>query len=169
MGTALGPPWVPRQGARGQSPGSSDVFSTVMHYIDSEKKLNMEEKPWQDKVTPTPPPPHMEIVSHQIYTDPKNDQIWSLMGWFQPTGWDIGTLHKHVSRHVQFDPMTRFFNQLPQQIKHFSYYSNLLWRRFTARSSFNFFVHVTRLPVKFVITTLKDSKTQMSLKFQAQA
>ena len=46
--------------------------------------------------TPTPP---CKIFFHQIYTDLKNYQIWSLRGWFQPTGWEIGTLiflPKHV-------------------------------------------------------------------------
>ena len=37
-------------------------------------------------------PPTIKIFSHQIYTDLKNDQIWSLRGWFQPMGWEIGTL-----------------------------------------------------------------------------
>ncbi len=32
------------------------------------------------------------LFSHQIYTDLKNDQFWSLRGWIQPMGWKVGSL-----------------------------------------------------------------------------
>ncbi len=69
-----------------------------MHYIDSQKTLNIKENhDVQDKVTPTPPP-ICKIFSHQIYTDLKNDQISSARGWFQPTGWEIETLFTECGR-----------------------------------------------------------------------
>ncbi len=71
-GRALG------RGPGGGAPGSSDVFSTVMHYIDSQKTPNMEDKIYFDvcmKVYFYPYPPLCKIFSHQIYTDLRNYQI----------------------------------------------------------------------------------------------
>ncbi len=46
----------------------------------------------QGLISSKPLPAICKIFSHQLYTDLKNDQIWSLRGWFQPTGCEIGTL-----------------------------------------------------------------------------
>ena len=74
---------------QGAKPPEALIFSVCKALIIPQRHTNFVHKMWKHIFTL---PPTCKYVSQQIYTDLRNDTIWSPMGWIQSTGWEIGTM-----------------------------------------------------------------------------